>query len=197
MTARGLIIGRNWLADGSATSFGWSPFKFGRKEEPDMKNDRELLQQALSRALCGKDAHVQAIQALEDLDWKDAGAQPKGVPHTIFQLLHHMIYWQNWTIKWLDGEDPELPKHAVLSWPADPGPKNRSIWQKARDDFLTGLEHLMQRSDELKFLKRSGKWSHSDMMQIIASHNSYHLGQIVLIRRMLSSWPPPSGGDTW
>ncbi|PTX52215.1 hypothetical protein C8P63_13131 [Melghirimyces profundicolus] len=34
-------------------------------------------------------------------------------------------------------------------------------------------------------------------LRSIASHNSYHLGQVALIRRMPGSWPPPKGGDSW
>jgi len=162
-----------------------------------MSSDRELLEQILSRALCGKDAHVQATHALEGIDWKDAGAMPEGIAHTIFQLLNHMIYWQNWTVKWLDGENPRLPKHASLSWPGDVGPKNQADWKKAVKTFLAGLKALVQRSRGRECSKTRAKWRRSDMMQIIASHNSYHLGQIVFVRRMLGSWPPPSGGDTW
>jgi len=35
------------------------------------------------------------------------------------------------------------------------------------------------------------------MLQAIASHTSYHAGQVVLVRQMLGTWPPPSGGVTW
>lgn len=162
-----------------------------------MSTDLEFLKKILRRSLFGKDAHVQSTQALEGLDWKAAGAQPKGIPHSIFQLLNHMIYWQNWTIQWLDGEKPKLPKHAAMSWPGDVGPKNQKTWEQTTKAFLAGLEKLSQRCKKLESFKKSGKWNHPDMMQIIASHNSYHIGQIVLIRRMLGSWPPPSGGDTW
>jgi uncharacterized damage-inducible protein DinB len=35
------------------------------------------------------------------------------------------------------------------------------------------------------------------MILTIASHNSYHAGQVVFLRRMLGTWPPPSGGFSW
>jgi hypothetical protein len=35
------------------------------------------------------------------------------------------------------------------------------------------------------------------MLQAIASHNSYHAGQVVALRQILAAWPPPSGGLTW
>jgi uncharacterized damage-inducible protein DinB len=31
----------------------------------------------------------------------------------------------------------------------------------------------------------------------MVAHNSYHLGQIAMIRRALGAWPPKAGGDTW
>jgi uncharacterized damage-inducible protein DinB len=30
-----------------------------------------------------------------------------------------------------------------------------------------------------------------------AVHNSYHIGQVVILRRMLGAWPPLDGSDTW
>jgi uncharacterized damage-inducible protein DinB len=34
------------------------------------------------------------------------------------------------------------------------------------------------------------------LWQLVA-HNSYHVGQIAMIRRALGAWPPRAGGDTW
>ena len=34
------------------------------------------------------------------------------------------------------------------------------------------------------------------LWQMVA-HNSYHVGQIAMIRRMLGAWPPRGGGDSW
>ena len=35
------------------------------------------------------------------------------------------------------------------------------------------------------------------MLWQTAVHNSYHVGQIAMIRRALGAWPPQGGGDTW
>ena len=34
------------------------------------------------------------------------------------------------------------------------------------------------------------------LWQMVA-HNSYHTGQIAMIRRALDAWPPKAGGDSW
>jgi uncharacterized damage-inducible protein DinB len=41
------------------------------------------------------------------------------------------------------------------------------------------------------------KTSRLRMFHTIASHTSYHIGQVVMLRQLLGKWPPPSGGLTW
>jgi uncharacterized damage-inducible protein DinB len=162
-----------------------------------MDNDRTILEKAVAHAVSGKGAHVEAKNTFAGLDWKVAGTRPDGVPHSLFQLLNHLIYWQDWAVKWLDGEHPPIPKHASGSWPGSPGPASRAEWQKVVRHFQSGLEDLGRQSREADlFAKRRNK-SRLEMLQTIASHNSYHLGQAVLLRQMLGTWPPPSGGLTW
>jgi hypothetical protein len=36
-----------------------------------------------------------------------------------------------------------------------------------------------------------------EVLYQLAAHNSYHVGQIVVLRQALGAWPPPGGGDTW
>lgn len=162
-----------------------------------MSRSEKLLGQVLSQALCGKEAHVQATKALEELSWKEAGVCADRIPHTIFQLLNHMIYWQDWIVRWLDGENPRLPKRASMSWPGDVSPKNGKDWEQAVSAFSNGLEELERRCHRENLLAKRGRWSKLQMLQIAVLHNSYHLGQIVFLRRVLGSWPPPGGGDTW
>jgi len=52
---------------------------------------RDVVQQALARALTGKDAHVETASVLQGLDRKLAGARPEGAPHSIFQLVNHIL----------------------------------------------------------------------------------------------------------
>jgi uncharacterized damage-inducible protein DinB len=162
-----------------------------------MSSNRKILERTVGNALSGKGAHVQTKNLFAGLDWKVAGARPEGVPHSLFQLLNHMSYWQHWVVKWLDGEEPPVPKHASGSWPGSPGPASAKEWQRAVRSFRSGLQKLDRRSRDADLLAARGKHSRLGMLQAIASHNSYHVGQAVLLRQMLGTWPPPSGGLTW
>jgi len=157
----------------------------------------KILEKTVGHALCGKGAHVEATKALEGLDWKLAGARPNGAPHSIFQILNHMIYWQEWAVKWLDGEKPAVPRHASGSWPGGAMPAGSKDWKQAVGRFGKGLDELTRRTGGADLLSKRGEKTRLEMLHTIASHNSYHLGQVVQQRQMLGPWPPPSGGLTW
>jgi uncharacterized damage-inducible protein DinB len=64
-------------------------------------------------------------------------------------------------------------------------------------DFRSGLDSLEQRARKEDLVARRGKETRLGMLHTMASHNSYHGGQVVFLRQMLGAWPPPSGGVTW
>ena len=164
-------------------------------------NEREIIESALDHSLSGKGAHVKMGKAFEGLDWKLAGAPPPGVEHSIFQLLNHIIYWQEWAVKWLDGDDPPIPDHASGSWPGDVAPESGDDWDNTMRRFQRGLDDLGRRSRESDLFQKQfsdfAEKSRLEMLHTIASYGSCHVGQVVLLRQMLGAWPPPSGGLTW
>ena len=162
-----------------------------------MRSNRKILSTTIGNALSGKGSHVGTKNIFAGLSWKVAGARPEGVPHSIFQLLNHTSYWQDWVVKWLDGANPPIPKHASGSRPGSPGPASSKEWQRAVRGFRSVLIKLDRKSREGDLLATRGKYSRLGMLQAIASHNSYPAGQVVVLRQMLGKWPAPSGGVTW
>ena len=162
-----------------------------------MKNERQILDKAIGPALTGEGAHVEAEKVVAGLDWRVAGARPEKAVHSIYQILGHIIYWQEWVLKWLKGKSPAIPKHASGSWPGKVRPRNEKEWEQAVSRFREGISELRRLAQGAELFSRNGQKSKLEMFHTIASHNSYHLGQIVLLRQMLGNWPPPSGGLTW
>ena len=153
----------------------------------------------LYQGLDGQSGHVKYESALEDLNYTLAGKQTDDYPHTIFQILNHMIFWQDFLIEELRGGSPKAPEHAEGSWPGEPVPFSQDEWNQAVGCFLGGLKELMSHCG--KNLDEEGfgrpERTRAEALMIAMSHNSYHIGQIVLLRQIIGSWPPPSGGDTW
>jgi uncharacterized damage-inducible protein DinB len=63
--------------------------------------------------------------------------------------------------------------------------------------FRRGLSALRDRVAGEDLLAKRGTRTHLALLRAMASHNSYHAGQVVVLRQLLGSWPPPSGGLTW
>jgi uncharacterized damage-inducible protein DinB len=155
-----------------------------------MSDNRRILDKTVACALSGKGAHVNTSIVFAGLDWSLAGMRPERAPHSAYQLLNHMLYWQEWVAKWLDGEKPPIPKHISLGWPGDAAPASREEWEQAVRRFENGLQALSRRSRRADLFSKRGSKSPFEMLQIIALHNSYHAGQVVLLRHVLDSWPP-------
>lgn len=145
----------------------------------------------------GTDAHVDTMRVLEGLDWRLAGVRPDGAPHSIFQLVNHIVYWQAWAASWLDGKKPKVPPHASESWPGKECPASRREWERTAQRFDKARRALETRARDADLLSRQGRWSPLELLLVIGSHTSYHVGQITSLRQALGAWPPPSGGLTW
>lgn len=162
-----------------------------------MGNELEVVEKSILHGLSGLGAHAEAQQAFEGADWEITGNRPDNVPHSLFQLLNHLIYWQDWVVEWLDGDNPPVPEIAADSWPGSVAPVNEEIWNEAVARFTDGVDALTRRSRQIDLFSIGNGKSRMEMLQTIASHNSYHLGQVVFLRQLLGAWPPPSGGLTW
>jgi uncharacterized damage-inducible protein DinB len=167
------------------------------RKRADADFERAELSRQIEFGLSGKGAHADAENAFEELDWSDAGYCPEGAQHSIFQLLNHIIYWQDWAAKWVGGKTPPIPKHARGSWPGNVSPANQKEWDRAVEKFLRGLARLKREAREEDLFSKRGDSTRLRMLRTIGSHNSYHIGQVVVLRQMLGKWPPASGGLTW
>ncbi len=161
------------------------------------KTDQQLIERVVGRALSGKGAHAASAEVFSGLDAQTAAERPAGLPHSLFQLLKHIVFWQDWVIKWCAGEKPRVPKHASGSWPTDAAPPNDTEWRACVRQFQNGLKELERCSHDPNLLVKTGKQSRLEILHALASHNSYHIGEAVVLRQILGKWPPPSGGLTW
>ena len=162
-----------------------------------MSKNNKVLEKTIEHALSGEGAHVGSLGIFDGVDWEVAGRLPAGAPHSLFQVLNHLVYWQDWVVKWLAGKKPPIPKHASGSWPGNVSPANKQEWELAVQAFHKGLTALERGARSSDLLAKRGSKTGLEMLQAIASHNSYHIGQATLLRQMLGAWPPPSGGLTW
>jgi uncharacterized damage-inducible protein DinB len=173
-----------------------------------MKADSSVIsQRALTELLRGKGAHADPIACVEDLSAELAARQVAGFPHTIGQLVFHMNYWMEYELRRTRGDRPAYPEHNSESFP-DAAPLEERKWSQLRArmvDLLGEFAELAKSS--APELQREIKSTHDGDKKVagtleavlwqMVAHNSYHVGQIALLRRALGAWPPRAGGDSW
>lgn len=165
-------------------------------------NQNELNKMVLSHALDGLYAHVLPSRAVESLTVELASKKADGFPHTIFQLIEHLNYWQDIFLKDVYRTDFVKPGHASDGWMANEAPADENELKKCIEKFLLGIEDAKRCAKNIDENAREIDRGDMvvdvyDVLHSLASHNSYHLGQVVMLRHIFGSWPPPSGGMTW
>jgi uncharacterized damage-inducible protein DinB len=156
----------------------------------------------------GKGAHTDALLCLEGLSFELAGARLAGAPYSVYGLVWHMCFWMENELQRIDGENPAYPEHASSGWPED-APGDARAWGQAVERFASLLNRLAtlaeaspeSRGRTVAVTSQAGHANQGttveDVVWQTVAHNTHHLGQVVLLRRLLGDWPPPGGGDTW
>ena len=157
-----------------------------------MSDDR--LREQLVRLLDWEEAHVGFDKAVDGLAADTRGARAPGFEHSVWELLEHMRIAQEDILDFSVN-----PKYVhQLKWPDDywpkhPAPPNATAWDEAiasfkreRDKFKT----LARDTTDLYALVPTGKGNQTYLRAILllADHNTYHLGQLVAVRRALGAW---------
>jgi len=162
----------------------------------------------LRELLHGERSHADPVACLEDLPAPLTSRKVEGYPHSIFQIAGHMNYWMEYELKRIDGKQPNYPEHAIESWSAIDGPATEDEWQDVVAEFQALLARMALLAESgPDVLERNVVGTHAQqesasstvetVLWQTAVHNSYHLGQIVLLRRSFGAWPPRRGSDTW
>ena len=156
-----------------------------------------MIKEILINALDGVNAHVNPRNAVENLTIEIAEKEIENSPYTIWQVLKHINFWQERFISYIKDDVTPPSLSAKEGWSFSLSPQNENELKNEIRKFNLSLDEALSFSED-KLVKKAQKYkSGYDVLQAMASHISYHISEIVLLRRMLGSWPPPSGGDTW
>jgi hypothetical protein len=144
--------------------------------------------------LRGGGAHLDFEKAIADLPPELRGARPAGLPHSPWRLLEHMRIAQ-WDILRFSVD----PRHVSPSfpegyWPQGDAPPDAAAWDRSIDAFRTDLRAMEAlvadpATDLFTPLAHGAGQTVLREALLVADHNAYHLGQLVVVRRLLGAWP--------
>jgi DinB family protein len=156
-------------------------------------NMSDPVREQVIKLLAGGQAHVTLEDVVKNFPAKLRGVKPKGAPHTAWELLEHMRI-ALWDIL----EFSRDAKHVSPSWPEGYWPKMQkppsdAAWKKSvaaiRKD-LTAMQKLVSnpKTDlNAKIPHGTGQTILREAL-LVADHNAYHIGQLLLVRRLLGAW---------
>ena len=155
--------------------------------------DRSL-REHLVYLLTGGGAHVSFDAAVARFPASLRGARHPGVPYSAWEILEHLRIAQ-WDIL----EFSRNPKHVSPEWPAGHWPRSKApssarAWAQSIKAFKVDLLAMVKlvenpRTDLFARIPHGDGQTVLREALLVADHNSYHLGQLVLLRKMLKAWP--------
>lgn len=157
------------------------------------KEDRALREHLLY-LLRGGGAHLDFEKVIADLPAELRSVKPPGLPFTAWQLLEDLRIAQ-WDIL----EFSRNAKHISPAWPAGywpegDAPPDDAAWEKSVKAFRADLKaiEVLVRNPQTDLFARIPHGEGQTILRealLVADHNAYHLGQLVLVRRLLGAWP--------
>ena len=143
--------------------------------------------------LKGGQAHLTLDDTLKGFPEKLRGVKPPGAPHSAWQLLEHLRIAQLDILEFSRDAKHVSPKWPEGYWPTNDKPPTDAQWKKCVSAIKKDLQ-AMQRLVEDPRTDLYSKIPHGTGQNIlreallIADHNAYHLGQLVLVRQLLGAW---------
>ncbi len=145
--------------------------------------------------LRGGHAHLTFDDAVRELPADLRGKAPRGSPYTAWQLAEHIRIAQDDILRFSRNHDGsyEALEWPDAYWPKAKRPRDDAEWEASLAAFRAdqqAMEALV--SDPARDLLAPFPWGDGQTLlreaMLVADHTAYHVGQLVLLRRMLGAW---------
>ena len=158
-----------------------------------MTNDRAVREQ-LARLLAWTDAHVGFDAAVAGLPPALMGTQPAGLPYSPWQLVEHMRRTQHDILDFCVNPHYREPTWPDDYWPPDAAPASAAAWNESVRMFQRDRAALQELAQD-PTIELTARIPHGDgqtylrELLLAADHAAYHVGELIVVRRLLGSWP--------
>ena len=152
-------------------------------------NTQKEIRRHLAELLAGKSAHIDAESALADFPADKINERPADSPHTAWELLEHIRIAQSDILEFTRDADHVSPAFPDGYWTKKRGTKDD--WEKSVEQILNDLQALRdlvadENNDLLAPIPHGDGQTIFREALIAADHTAYHLGQIMLLKKMLA-----------
>jgi hypothetical protein len=155
--------------------------------------DDKALREHLLYLLGGGGAHLDFEKAVAGLPAGLRGARPAGVPHSPWRLLEHLRIAQWDILEFSRNPEHVSPAWPEGYWPRGDAPPDDAAWDRSVAAFRADLKAMQglvadPSTDLFAPIPHGDGQTVLREALLVADHNAYHLGQLVLVRRALGAW---------
>lgn len=154
------------------------------------------LRKQLIDLLGGGQAHITFDEAVKDFPTDLRGVVPPNLPYSAWQLLEHLRIAQRDILHF---SAPPTGGYHPMRWPQDywpqsPEPPTGHAWDQSIEAIHSDLKHFIALIENPSSdLYKPFRWGEGQNLLrealLIADHNAYHLGELIVLRRVLGAWP--------
>jgi uncharacterized damage-inducible protein DinB len=153
----------------------------------------DMLRDHLARFQAWHDAHADLDAVVSDFPSDLRGIVPPGLPYSAWQVLEHIRLAQEDILEFCRNPHYKERNWPADYWPSDAEPPDAQAWEDSVAAYRrdrTALQELIRDSKCDLFAKvpaGSGQTFLREFL-LVADHTAYHVGQLVVMRRLLGSW---------
>ena len=149
----------------------------------------------LVNLLTKEQAHPGFDRVLDDFPAALRGVKVAGSPHTPWQLLEHLRIAQWDILEFCRNSHHISPPFPEGYWPPTAAPPDATAWERSVSEFQADRDAMVAlvknpRADLFARIPHGEGQTVLREAMLVADHNAYHLGQMVLLRRLAGSWDP-------
>lgn len=155
-------------------------------------NTERALRDHLVTLLDSDNAHLKFDAVVAGFPRAHYGTRPEGSPHSGWELLEHLRITQWDILEFTRDAKHVSPEWPAGYWPASPEPLDEQAWDESVAAFRRDLQSMIAiaRDESVDLYKPIPHGDGQTVLREIlltADHNAYHLGQLMLVRRMVEN----------
>lgn len=152
------------------------------------------LRDHLLELLRGGSAHATFDDAVAGLPVERRRTRPPGAAHSAWEIVEHLRIAQWDILEFSRNAAHQSPPWPEGYWPAGPEPPDERAWERSLTAFRADLAAMSAlvvdpATDLLAPIPHGGGQTILREALLVADHNAYHLGELVVLRRLLGAWP--------
>lgn len=136
-------------------------------------------------------AHADFDAAVKDFPAELRGQRPHDLPYSAYQLVEHLRIAQWDIVEYALNPKHKSPDFPDGYWPKAPEPPDAKAWDKSVAAFRADRKKLvaaLEKADLSAPIAHANDETLASKTVLLIDHNAYHLGQLILLRRLLNAW---------